>query len=86
MAIIPQSAVREGAAFVRWITLIDGWIIARFSALIMFPCLRKAIVVLLALSEGDCPLLPKAIQVHQLDLEDGGPRWEHSGISEAWDW
>ena len=32
--IVPQSAVREGAAFVRSITLVDGSIIARFSALI----------------------------------------------------
>ena len=33
-AIVPQPAVREGAAFVRSITRIDESIIARFSALI----------------------------------------------------
>ena len=36
-AIVPQSAVREGAAFVRSITLVDDAIIARFSALITVP-------------------------------------------------
>ena len=36
-AIIPQSAVREGAAFVRSITPVDESIIARFSALITVP-------------------------------------------------
>ena len=36
-AILPQSAVREGAAFVRSITLVDDSIIARFSALITVP-------------------------------------------------
>ena len=33
-AIVPLLAVREGAAFVRSITLVDGSIIAQFSALI----------------------------------------------------
>ena len=33
-AIVPQSAVREDAALVRSITLVDFSIIARFSALI----------------------------------------------------
>ena len=36
-AIVPQSAVREGAAFVRSITLVDESITARFSALITVP-------------------------------------------------
>ena len=36
-AIVPQSAVRVGAAFVRSITLVVDSIIARFSALITFP-------------------------------------------------
>ena len=36
-AILPEPARREGAAFVRSITLIDGSIIARFSVLIMVP-------------------------------------------------
>ena len=36
-AIVPQSAVREGAAFVRSITLADDSINARFSALINVP-------------------------------------------------
>ena len=36
-AIVPQSAVRQGAAFVRSITLVDGSIIARFSALTAVP-------------------------------------------------
>ena len=36
-AIVPQLAVREGAAFVRSITLVDDSIIARFSALRMVP-------------------------------------------------
>ena len=35
--IVPQSAVCEGAAFVRSITLVDGSIIARLSALITVP-------------------------------------------------
>ena len=36
-AILPQSAVHEGAAFVRSITTVDESIIARFSALITVP-------------------------------------------------
>ena len=36
-AIVPQSAVREGAAFVRSITPVDESVIARFSALITVP-------------------------------------------------
>ena len=36
-AMVPQSAAREGAAFVRSITLVDDSIIAPFSALITVP-------------------------------------------------
>ena len=36
-AIVPQSAVREGAAFVRSITPVDESITARFSALVTVP-------------------------------------------------
>ena len=36
-AMVPQSAVREGAAFVGSITLVDDSIIAWFSALIRVP-------------------------------------------------
>ena len=36
-AIVPQSAVREGAVFLRSITTVDESIIARFSALITVP-------------------------------------------------
>ena len=43
-------------------------------------------MVLLALFEGDCAFPPQPTRVHQLDLEDGGPGWEHSGIFETWDW
>ena len=83
-AIVSQSAVREGAAFVRSITLVDGSIVARFWALITVFVPGKGNCVLLALSEGGCLLPHQPSQVHQLDLEDGGPRWEHSGISETW--
>ena len=36
-AIVPKSAVREGAAFVRSITRVDESIIAQFSSLITVP-------------------------------------------------
>ena len=36
-AMVPQLAVREGAVFVRSITVVDDSIIARFSALITVP-------------------------------------------------
>ena len=36
-AIVPVSVLREGAAFVRSITLVDGSIIAQFSSLITVP-------------------------------------------------
>ena len=39
-------------------------------------------MVLLSLPEGGRLFPPQPSQVHQLDFEDGGPRWEHSGISE----
>ena len=35
--IVPQSAVRQGAVFVRSLLLVDGYIIARFSGLITVP-------------------------------------------------
>ena len=40
-AIPSQSAVHEGTAFIRSITLVDGSIIARFSALITVPVSGK---------------------------------------------
>ena len=36
-AIVPESGLCEGAAFVRSITLVDDSVIARFSALITVP-------------------------------------------------